>query len=116
MHVLVHGQYGLVRGQAGQLLHERVKGALLLLLRTQLERRIAVAGGDRQQRGEERGSPGDILSCVCDEGLELVELLRRAIIPGKARGSFKQVDHGIERTGLVERRTEVTEMRVGLTT
>ena len=61
MHVLVQGQHRPVRSQSRQLIDQRLERALLLLLRAQLQRRIAVAGRNRQQCGEQRRRPGDII-------------------------------------------------------
>jgi hypothetical protein len=44
---------------------------------------------------------------------EPVKLLLWSVVSYKGCGSFEQVDHGIERTRLVERRAIVTQRRVG---
>jgi hypothetical protein len=54
MHVLVHHQERVPCGQALDLRGERSKRLLLALLRRKVERRIALATGDREQVGEQR--------------------------------------------------------------
>src|SRR6516164_4241240 len=107
MHVLVQSQYRLVRSESGQLLQDGLERVLLLLLRAQFERAITIACCDRQQRGKEGGGFGNIWCRLGEECLQLVEFLRWAIVPLEAGRPFEQVNHGMERTSLMERRTEV---------
>ena len=51
VHVLVHRKHRLLGGQARELIDQRFKRPLLLRFGRQVERRIALAGRDRQQRG-----------------------------------------------------------------
>jgi hypothetical protein len=53
VHVLVERQHRLAGGQPGELLQQRPEGTLLLLLRAQLRRGVAVTARDAEQVGEQ---------------------------------------------------------------
>ena len=72
-----------MRSQPGDLIHQRRQGPLALLLRAQLERRVASAARDRQQGRDQRGHPSNVLAPWGKQGLELGELLPRVVAGAK---------------------------------
>jgi hypothetical protein len=86
MRVLEQHQHRRSRRQPFDLRHQCPQCPLLLLLRGEVERRIALAGGDRQQCREQRRGLAEIVGRLRQHRLELVEpLLGRILAPEPGR-------------------------------
>ena len=75
MHVLADNQHRLLPRQTLKLIEQGGERLPPLLHRIQAERRIALAGWDRKQRGDQRRRVGHLLRSKRKHCLKLVELL-----------------------------------------
>jgi hypothetical protein len=80
VHVLPYHQHRLTRRQPLKLCQLGMKRLLLELLRSEIERRIAVAGRDRQQVREQRNGLTEIIGTLGQDCLELGEPLLGGIL------------------------------------
>ena len=106
MHVLVHHQHRLAGGKPLDLRGQRRQCFLLALLRCQVERRIALASGDREQVGEQRRNRTNIVGRLCQQGLELIEPLFSGVVAVEGSGAFEVGDNRVEGAVLMMRRAE----------
>ena len=91
-----------------------MKRLLLALLRGEIERRIAVAGRDRQQVRQQRNGLTEIIGPLGEHCLQLVEPLLGRILAPETRRPLELGDARIERAVLVMRRAEIAQPRVWL--
>src|SRR5206468_7272746 len=97
MHVLADNQHRLLPCQSLKLV-EKGRECLSPLLRwTQAERRIALAGGNRKQRGNERCRVGDLVRSKRKHCLKLVELLLGRVLWADAGSALELGDERMER-------------------
>ncbi len=101
MRVLEQHQHRLPRRQLFDLRRQRLQRLLLLLLRGEVERRIARASGDRQQRREQRSGPAGIAGCLREHRLQLVEPLPGGVLAPEPGRSFELRDGRVESAVLV---------------
>jgi hypothetical protein len=112
MGVFEQHQYRFLPRQCFELVEQGCQGQAALLGRAQCERRIAVAGRDRQQRGEERRGLGNARRR--QYGFELVELRLRRVLGGKAGGTPQLHDKRVQDAVAVIGRALITQPRVRL--
>jgi hypothetical protein len=80
----------------------------------QLRQRVALAGGDPEQRRDQRHRGLEPVCAARQERLKLVDLSRRRVVAREAGGALQLCDHRVERTGLVIRRALAEQVEVGL--
>src|ERR1700748_2472281 len=97
MHVLADNQHRLLLCQALKLVEKGGECLPPLLRRTQAERRIALAGGDRKKRGNERRRFGHLLRSKRKHCLKLVELLRGRVLCPDAGSALELSDERMKR-------------------
>jgi hypothetical protein len=88
--IFEHHENRLLPGQAGNLVHQRIQGAFLLLLGRVVQRRITVHG-QRQQRRKQRRDGGNFLPLPrqAQQRLDFVESVFGAIFLGEAGGPLE---------------------------
>ena len=96
MHVLEHHQHRRAPGKGFQLSDQRLEGLLLLLLRREIERRIAL-GGQREQGRNEWRRLGTLLWTARQPGFHLVQLLLGRILARKGRRDLELLGDGVQR-------------------
>ena len=94
---------------AGELLEQGLERQRLLALGRDLERRVALAGRDRQQRRQQRRRAGDLTATLAEQRLELVELDLRRIGLLQVGRALQLVEHRMQRAVDVERRAVVAQ-------
>jgi hypothetical protein len=112
--VLVERQHGPARGQARQLVEQDLEGALLALLRAEIQRRVAARGRDAEQVGEHRRAPRDVVRRQGEQGLEPVEPGPRRVVAPQPGRPLQLAGHHVERGVGVLGRAELAERRVRL--
>ena len=108
MRVLEDDQYRL-RREARQLLEQGFERQRFLAFRRNVEIGIALAGRDRQERGEQSGRPGDAIGAPTEECLELVQLDLGRVALFQVRCPLQLVENRMQGAVHVEGRTEVTQ-------
>ena len=73
MQVLEQDQHRIDGSESGQLIEEGVEGCALALRRRQIQRRVSVAGGDREQLCDKGYRLGDVITATSQKLLQLVE-------------------------------------------
>ena len=114
MHVLIEHQHRLLRRKSCELVDQRLQGPSLLHLRGQRQRRIAVAGRDPEQGGEQRHDLVRPLARAGEQRLKLGELHLGRGIAIEPRGPLQQADHRVKRAVGVVGRAVLAERRVRL--
>ena len=116
--ILEQDQDRTARRQQGHLLLDGIHDALLLHAFVDLQRRIALPGGNRQQSGHELDDLGLGLRRAVKDGFQLVELVVRAVRADDPCRPFELPDERIKRAVHVERRAEeyCTQVTRGLET
>jgi hypothetical protein len=110
--VLEQHQYRLLPRQCFELVEQGRQGQAALLGRGQCERRVAAAGGDRQQGSKERCGFRDARGR--QYRFELVELGLGRVLGGEAGGAPQLHDKGVENAVAVIGRALIAQPRVGL--
>ena len=72
---------------------QQIRGPVALLLRRQLERRIAAGEGDRQQRGDQGNDLGLAITEMSELALELIEPFRGLVVARDPRFALEALDH-----------------------
>ena len=75
MYIFVDRQHRSLRSESHELLDDDVKCPLLLRVRRQIERGVALTGWDRKKRGYHGSDGAHILDCLREQRFQLVELL-----------------------------------------
>ena len=114
MDVLVEREHRPLRGESLELLDQHVERARLLPLRGQGERRVAIAGRDREQCREEWDRLVEGIGRRREHRVQLLELDLWRIFPGQPGGALEQLDHRVEHTARVMGRAVVAERREAL--
>ena len=97
MQVLADDQHGLLPCHGLELVEKGGECLPPLLHGTEHERRIALAGRDRKQRGNQRRCGRDLLRAARQHGLELVEFLFGQVLRPDAGGALELGDEGMQR-------------------
>ena len=105
MQVLEDHQYPLSPRLRLELPQHRRKCPLLLALRAEVERREALAAGQRQHLGDQRDVAR--LRPIAEQRLQLVELCCGRVVASKPCGALQLADKGVERAVLIVRRAEI---------
>ena len=114
VHVLIEDKHRLPGRQALDLVDQDLEGALLLALRAERRRRVALAGLEPEQRGDQQHRLAERFGAPSEQGFELVEPGVCPVVAGKPGRALQEADDGIERAVGVVRRAVVAERRVRL--
>jgi hypothetical protein len=114
LRILEQHHHRLPRRQPLHLRHQRPQRHLLLLLRGKMERRVALAGGERQQRRQQRRGLAKIVGRLGEHRLQLVEARVGGVLAPEPGCPFEVGDRRVERMVLVVRRAEHAEAGVRL--
>jgi hypothetical protein len=95
MHILEHHQRRLPRRQPFDLRHQRLQCFLLLILRGEVEPRVALGGRQRQQSREQWGGLAEIARRLGEHRLELVEPLIGGVIAPEPGSPFELGDRRV---------------------
>jgi len=112
MNVLEHHQEGLTLCQSFDLSQLGMKRSLLLLLRREIEWRIAVACRDGQQVGQEKDGRTEVVGSPCEHCLQLFETLCVRVLAAEPRRPFELGNARIKCAVLVVGRAEIAQTRV----
>ena len=112
--VLEDAQHRLPAGEAGHLLDQDVDRRLPLPLRRRGERRVAPLRRDGQERRDQRGGLARPVRPSRQQGLELVQLGGRRVVPPEAGGPLQVLDRRVERGVDVVGRALVVQPHVRL--
>ena len=96
------------------MIDQRRDRRILLLLRRQLERRIAISGRYGQQRGKQRRDLLDVAMSGCDRGLQARQRQRGRILAVEAEREFELLGERIERGGRVVGRALERDLSVAV--
>ena len=110
MRVLEDHQHRIAAGEPGQLIEQGGEHLGAVLLRREVERRIAALGRDRQERRQQRCRLPRARARLAEQGLQLLELDRGRIVAAEIGGALELVEHRIERAAGVEGRAEVVQV------
>ena len=97
--------------QAQRLIDQCGDGQLLVLLRREHARRVAI-DRQREQRGEERRDGRQLFGAQSEHGFELVELALGGVVALEAGGAFELFDDRVEGRAAVVRRALVLQPQV----
>jgi hypothetical protein len=114
LHVLVHHQHRLLRRQPCELIQQRFERQLLLALRRQVQRRVAFAGRNPEQRRDQRHGSIELVRAAGQEALELGEPRLGRIVALETGGALQAFDQRVQRTGLVIGGALVGKSEMGL--
>ena len=114
MHVLVQLEHRAVAGEAGQLLDQDLEGALLLPLRAEVQRWIALAPRNAEQRADQRYRFVKLVSRLTEQRLQLGELGLGPVLGREPGRPLQLGDDRIKRAVGVIGRAEVAERNVRL--
>src|SRR6266702_8491336 len=97
------------------MIDQRRDGRVLLLLRRQIKRWIAISGRYRQKRGKQRRDLLDVAMGGGDRGLQARQRQRGRILAVEAEGEFELLGERIERRGGIVGRALERDLPVAIT-
>jgi hypothetical protein len=105
VHIFQHQQHGLFLCERNEQGHERLQGALPLLLWAQLQRRIALWGEGQVEQCSNDGRVLQVETVLLPEALELLDVLGRGGVMINVHETLHQIDNWMQGGVLIVRRT-----------
>ena len=109
VHVLEEGEDGPPPRKAGELVQQDLERPRLAPLRARVRGRVALAGGQAQQLGDERHGGRRVGGRLAEESLQPVEVGRGRVVAADAGRALELLRHRPERAARVVRRALVGE-------